>query len=406
MSSVRNRLCGALAALAMFTTLAASAQELEPNWVSEVRAEVKAKKLDAAASTIARRLQEDPRDLEAQSWQARIWAWTGDWARAQAQYKSVLAAVPDDIDNLLGLSDVLLWQGKAAESDRVLLRAEKLQPGNPEIAERRVRLDAALHAKPEPQAVVESRKAAPNDDSSDRPKYAINLGTETDAFSFTTPANAQTIGFDARWSQRWSTTFTGMSYSRFGHFAQEMSSAFTYHLPAGDALTLTYTQGSHQQIAPLEQVALDYDRGVRLHLGPVRGLEFIAHGAQVWFLASQVSVVGGTAMVYLPREWMWSIAVNGAKTHFTGVGSSWSPAGVSKLQFPLSHRIRGEVGFGVGAENYSSIDQIGSISARTYIGGVHYSLSRWQEFSAFMAYQQRHGGSTQTSVGGGYGFRF
>lgn len=73
---------------------------------------------------------------------------------------------------------------------------------------------------------------------------------------------------------------------------------------------------------------------------------------------------------------------------------------------PMFSRLRGEVGFGVGAENYSSVDQIGRISARTYTIGSHYSISSAQEFSTFVAYQQRAHGLVETSIGGGYGFHF
>jgi hypothetical protein len=191
-----------------------------------------------------------------------------------------------------------------------------------------------------------------------------------------------------------------------GQAAAEFSTGLAYRIASKDSVSFSFGQGSHQQIAPLRQISVDYDRGLKLRLGLLRGLELTEHSASIWFDGSQVTVLGGIATAYLPRDWMWTFVANEARTDFYGTGTSWSPAASTKLSVPAWSRLRLDVGFGVGAENYSNIDQIGRISARTYMGGAHYRVNRLQDFLVFVGYQQRSHGQTQTSIGGGYGFHF
>ncbi|HVH87986.1 MAG TPA: hypothetical protein VM912_14760, partial [Terriglobales bacterium] len=304
---------------------------------------------------------------------------------------------------------------KLDEYSSVLDQAQKLQPSNYEIAIRRSRVAAAIREQkaikvvPEPGtavAVQSTQRAIHEIGSRDIPKYSLTVATETDLFSFTSPVQAQSANFGINWNARWSSTLGAMSYRRLGQAAAELASGIAYRLTKQDSLSFSFGQGSHQQIAPLHQMSLDYDHGLKLNLGILRGLELTGHSASIWFEGSQVTVLGGSAIAYLPRDWIWTFTGYQARTDFYGTGSSWSPAASTKLSVPVWSRLRLDAGFGVGAENYSNIDQIGRISARTYLGGAHYLVNRFQDFSVFTAYQQRSHGQTQTSIGGGYGFRF
>ncbi|HKT23926.1 MAG TPA: tetratricopeptide repeat protein [Terriglobales bacterium] len=403
-------------AMVLITTCTSSLLAEDSNsWVTKVRAQLAKNNFAAAARVVDERLHAAPDDLEAQGWRARILAWSGKWPEAEMQYRDVLRKAPNDVDILLGLSDVLFWEGKLGEAASLVEQAQELQPGNFEIAIRRSKLDTAIREQrassfpAEANAVViVSAGKQPTGEShgTDVPRYSASISSETDLFNYTSPIQAQGASFGVNWNPRWRLTFSGVSYRRLGQAAAELAIGVGYRISKNDSLSFSFGQGPHQQIGPLRQMSLDYDRGLKLHLGWVRGLEVTAHSASVWFDGSQVTVLGGTAIAYLPRDWMWIFTGNQARTDFFGTGTSWSPAASTRLSFPTSHRLRLDAGYGVGAENYSNIDQIGRISARTYSGAVHFRMNPSQEFSTFIAYQQRSHGQTQTSIGGGYGFHF
>jgi len=385
------------------------------SWVTKVRAEVAQNDLVGAARIVDQRLEAAPDDLEAQAWRARILAWFGKWPQAETQFRDVLCKAPKDVDILLGLSDVLFWEGKLSEAGSLLEKAQELQPANYEIAVRRLKVDAAIREQRTSPAPLQSNAltlVSPSSPSlreshgSDAPRYSASVSSETDFFSFTSPIQAQSAAFGVNWTPRWSSSFSGMSYRRLGQAAAELSAGIAYRITKSDSLSFSFGQGTHQQIAPLRQMSLDYDQGLKLHLGLVNGVEVTGHSASIWFDGSQVTVLGGSAIAYLPRDWMWTFTANQARTDFHSTGSSWSPAASMRLSFPTWTRLRLDVGFGVGAENYSNLDQIGRISARTYSSAAHFRVNHLQDFSVFVAYQQRSRDQTQTSIGGGYGFHF
>lgn len=384
----------------------------DDDWMARVRQEVSAHRLSQAAKIVDDRLATAPGDLEAEGWRARLLAWNKKWVQAEAQYRSVLHQAPKDVDMLLGLADVLFWEGKLDESSVLLEQAQDLQPLNTEVAIRTARITQDRQEQqsatlvPHPAAEPAKRSVHERTSSTEEPRYSVNFDSESDLFSFTSPIQAQSATLGVNWNSQWRSTFTGMSYRRLGVNATEISSAITWRASKHDAISFSFGEGTHQSVAPLRQMSLDYDRGLNLHAGIIKGLELTAHSAGVWFDDSQVMVLGGSLIAYLPHEWMWSLTANQACTDFYGTGSSWSPAASSKLSFPVWSRLRLDTGFGVGAENYSNIDQIGRISARTYLGGAHYRINPFQDFSVFVAYQQRSRGQTQTSIGGGYGFHF
>lgn len=381
------------------------------DWESSLKQQTATHNWPAALQIIDQRLQSSPADVDAQAWRARILAWSGHWSESEHQYRQTLAQAPKDIDLLTGLSDVLFWEGKLGEASSTLGQAEQLSHSD-EVSSRRAKIDEALRERaaeaaqqqtPTPATAVASFARS---DSSELPKYSLSFGTETDLFSFTTPVQAQSAAFGVRWNSRWTSTFSGESYRRLGEAAEEFASTISLRTAHQGALTLSAGQGTHQDIAPIHRVGLDYDRGAGIHFGALKGLEVIADAESIWFSSSQVTVLGGSAIAYLPRDWIWTVKGAEARTYFDGVGSSWSPAASTKLSIPIRERLRIEPGFGVGAENYTNIDQIGRISARTYMGAAKYRINRLQNFSVFVAYQQRSHGQSQTSVGGGYGFLF
>ena len=113
------------------------------------------------------------------------------------------------------------------------------------------------------------------------------------------------------------------------------------------------------------------------------------------------------AIFYLPRDWMWSLTVVAARSSFPIVGAQWQPSGNTRLSFPLrSERLRGNISFGVGTENFAKVEEVGRFSARTFAGGLKYQINARQDVGGYVAYQARSQQRTQTSVGFSYGIRF
>ncbi|MCL4524779.1 MAG: hypothetical protein M1451_12865, partial [Acidobacteria bacterium] len=77
-----------------------------------------------------------------------------------------------------------------------------------------------------------------------------------------------------------------------------------------------------------------------------------------------------------------------------------------RLTFPLHRRVYGNVFYAVGTEDFARTDQLGRFSARTYGGGLRIALRQRQEWTAYLAYQDRTQGRKQTSFGFSYAIRF
>jgi tetratricopeptide (TPR) repeat protein len=374
----------------------------DSDWLVRVREQVAAHDLSGAAATVSARLAIQPSDLEASTWRARILSWTGHLPEAEALYRQIEQQAPNDADVAIGLADVLFWEGKVNESSAVLERAERLRPASLEIEQRRRRNQQAIQDQHSSRNSVAPAWAA----ESDLYRYSLRLGSETDLFTYSSAAQTQVVEFGVRWNSRWSSRLLATSYRRFSESAGQWGTAVSYRISADQSLAASFAAANHQQIAPVRQFAFDYDHGTRLHAGALKGMEFVAHSASIWFDGAAVTVLGGSAIGYLSRDWMCTFSGNAARTRFTNAGASWAPALFLKLSLPALSRLRADIGAGTGAENYSNQDQIGQISARTYAGGVHYSLSRAQEISASAAYQQRSHGAIEVDTGVGYELRF
>lgn len=375
----------------------------DSGWLAKVREQVAAHDLSAASATVSARLAVQPADLEARTWEARILSWTGHLGESEALYRQVLQQAPDDSDVLIGLADVLFWEGKVDESSATLDRAERLRPASLEIEQRRARYRRAIYdQEPSSNSVPSALEAA----ESDLYRYSLHFGSETDLFSYSSAAQTQAIELGVRWNSRWSSQLLATSYRRFSESAEQWGTGVAYRISADQSVAASFAASNHQQIAPVRQFAFDYDRGTRMDAGALKGMEFVAHSAAIWFDSSSVVVLGGSAIAYLPRDWRCTFSGNAARTRFANAGASWAPAWSLKLSLPVLSRLRADIGVGSGAENYSNLDQIGQISARTYAGGVHYAFSKAQEFSASAAYQQRSHGLMEVDIGGGYELRF
>ncbi|MFB3814021.1 MAG: tetratricopeptide repeat protein [Terriglobales bacterium] len=401
-------------ALVLMVVASALAQDVA-NWIAGVRNRVEEKDFAGAKAIVEARLQAVPDDLEALAWRARLLSWTGDWKQAETEYRAALERAPDDADILVGLADVLTWQQRAAEALPLLERAGRAGAAQTEVLVRRGQVLTALDRRDEALATFHAVLAVdPNNAQAkaavaaviEEPRHELRVGTDTDFFNYTDTAQAQTISLRSRWAPRWTTHFTASFYQRFGEEAQKANFTVTHRLGRRDWLTLGGGVANNQPIVARGETIAEYGHGFLLGPGFVRGVEVTLQQRSLWFTGSQVAIFGSTAIAYLPHDVTWAVTIAAARSRFEGAGAEWTPSGSTRLAFPIANRLRGNLSFGVGAENFANADQVGRFAARTYGGGLRYQLTRLQDIGGYTAWQDRSQGRTQTSMGFSYGIRF
>jgi YaiO family outer membrane protein len=397
----------------LFTSFSMTAQG--EDWEESIRSAMLKHDLETALMIANTRLAQSPGDWEALGWHARLLSWRGDWAAAEKEYRHILEQFPDDADVLLGLADVLSWQGRYDEIEPILCRSDAAGAATAEILKRRARTLIQLHHPENAKRVYEQLAAIDPEDLEARagsasgaegPRYELRVANDTDFFDYTGAANAQTVLLLATWNSRWRTAFASQTFERFGELAEKFGASGTYKITPRDYLIVGSAVGNKQDVISRFEESVEFGHFLEIHRGLMRGLETSMEQRSLWFTKSQVSILHGTAIVYLPREWTWAFSVSGARSHFDGAGSSWTPAGSSKLNFPVQQSLDANLFYAIGNENYALIDQIGQFSAQTYGGGLRVHLTTSQDISGYGAFQQRTQGRIQTSMGFNYGIRF
>jgi tetratricopeptide (TPR) repeat protein len=107
------------------------------DWQLRIRQLVQQQQLAGALVVAEGRLGEHPEDLEARGWRARLLAWTNRWNESEIEYQAVLQSEPHDTDILVGLADLLSWQGRRAEAIAYLDQASVLDTGRNDVHLRR-----------------------------------------------------------------------------------------------------------------------------------------------------------------------------------------------------------------------------------------------------------------------------
>jgi Tfp pilus assembly protein PilF len=402
--------------LALFSLSPAFAADSDSDWSVQVRMAVKQGNLNQALSLTETRIAAAPSDLEAHGWRARILAWRNRHSEAAAEYRFVLSRKPDDVDMLVGLADVLHWDGNDSEALQVLDRAHSLAPGNSDVLVRRGRVLAALKRKAEARSNFRQALSLNSADQDARlglealageDRHQVRIGTDVDAFNYTDTAATETLSLASRWNSSWATSATFSTYQRFGQRAGKLTGTVTRCLSRSDWLTLGGAGGHDHGVIPKSEALFGYGHGFRLPNRVIRGIEASYDQHWYWYSTARILTIGGTTLVYLPREWTWLLSINAARSAFSGVpGYDWQPNGRTRLGFPLFHRLSGNLTFAVGSESFAEIDQTGRFAARTVGGGLRYALNTTQDITGYVAAQDRSQGRSQTSWGLSYGFRF
>lgn len=389
------------------------------DWTSVVRTCVTHKDTACADQIVENQLRLHPSDPEAMTWRARLLAWRGRWDDAIAAYDTALKLAPGNGDILLGLADVQIWKHDYSDALVTLDRAGGAHAAPSEVLPRQAAALAGLGRMHDAEQAYEAVLRINPADAQSRQRlrdlrsnmavrrHELRIGSDSDAFSFAGPANAETLTLRSDWGRRWTTRFSGIMYQRFGETAETGSGEATLHLNSRNWLTGGAGLGNHQQIVPEYDTAAEFGHSFSLRAGLLRGIESYVQQKNYWYDAAQVSTFGSTQVIYLPNEWLLTLNVTAARTDLQGSrGAEWTPSGFSRLNFPLTRALQGNVLYGVGTEDFLVSDQIGHFSAHTYGGGVRIRLSPAQDLSFQFAFQDRSRAQSQISAGASYGIHF
>jgi YaiO family outer membrane protein len=110
--------------------------------------QVQAGEFVRAAATLRGVLQNDQGNREARIWLARALSYSGDFGGGEKEYRDLVSANPHDVEALLGLADVLGWQKRYREAERILSSLANERPDDPEVWTRRGKI-ALWSGKPE-----------------------------------------------------------------------------------------------------------------------------------------------------------------------------------------------------------------------------------------------------------------
>ena len=389
----------------------ALAQDVD--WQQQVRKAVQAQNFTVGLQIVERRLDRVPDDLEAQAWKARLVGWSGRLAEAETLYREVLRKASQDGDVLVGLVDVLTWEGKLEEALDQLQGA----PPTADVLLRRARLLARVHREREASSIwrellrrdPDNGEAKAGLSASAQPiRHEFIVGADTDRFNFTDTATAEGITLTSHWNESWTTSFSSSFYQRFGASGQRLTGRVSRTFARTTWISVGGGAAHDEGVIPKREVALETGRAWRIAaVGLVRGLETSVAYQWFWFQTARVQVPSGTALLYLPREWTFAITGGAARSSFPGRGVEWEPTGSARLTFPAgTSRVMATLSFAVGRENFAKATDIGHFSARTFGGSVRYQFARRQYVRTGVYFQQRSQARTQTTIAVSYGVFF
>jgi tetratricopeptide (TPR) repeat protein len=313
-----------------------------------------------------------------------------------------------------------LREGKIEEAQGAIDAAEELDPKRADVHAARARMFRAAGERD--QARTEFQEALALDPGSaeardglvsvrGEPKHELRFGQDNDLLSYMSDYRDEWISLVSQWTSRWSTSVAGDFYQRGGAAAGKFVGSVTHRQPKWGAVTVGGAAGHDNGVIPRNEAFFDLDHGWRTsETAFVRAVEFDYGQHWYWYQASRILTLNGTTIVYLPREWTFTLGTTGARSAFSGTGAEWRPSELGRLGFPLlgreEKRLTGNIFFAAGTEDFAQVDQIGRFASQTYGGGLRFQTSARQDVTGYAAYQKRTQNKTDMSFGLSYGIHF
>jgi tetratricopeptide (TPR) repeat protein len=415
-----GRLFSLLVFGALFFGGPAQAQQPDEVWQIQVRKYSDAHDWDDALRVVDQQIALSPDDMDIRAWRARVLTWASRLTDAEHEFNEILKIDKSDPDNWMGLATVYMRQGRTEEALKTADHAIELDPGRADLRATRAEM---LHASGDSSNAQHEfqRALALDPGSSDAQsglsslrgdgKQELRFGFDQDLFSFTSANRDQWVTLVSKWTPRWTTSAGGSLYQRGGADAGNFIGSITRTQPQWGAITIGGATGHDNGVIPETESFFELDHGFKISEDkPLRGIEVIYGQHWYWYTLARIVTTNETAIVYLPRDWTWSIELTEARSHFSDTNVDWRPSGQTRLSVPLGHwserELSGNVFFAVGTEDFAQVDQIGSFASQTYGGGLRFRFTAHQDITAYGAFQQRTQDRAQTSFGFSYGIRF
>ena len=395
-------------------------QQADENWQVQVREYAATQNWVDALRVVDQQIVRSPNDMDIRAWRARVLTWAGRLVEAEHEYDQVLKVERNDPDNWMGLAGVYLREGRLEEALKTADHAVELDPKRADLRTARGRILRAGGDMSD--ARLEFRRALALDPGSaeaqsglfslrDAGKHELRFGFDGNLLSFAPAYYDQWTSLVSKWTPQWTTSVAGNFFQRGGTDAGSLLASVTGSRPRWGALTLGGASAHDNGVIPETEAFFELDHGFQLSEDrPVRAIEVIYGQHWYWYATARILTASETAVVYLPRNWTWSIGLTEARSHFSGTTIDWRPSGLTRIAFPLGHwpqrELSGNAFFAVGTEDFAQVDQIGSFASRTYGGGLRFRFSARQDISTYAAFQQRTQDRAQTSYGLSYGIRF
>lgn len=409
-----------LVTISLVCVLPSPAQGQSPDWQGEVRKYAAAKDWDSAMRLVEQEIAQAPQDMDVRAWRARVLAWSGKLPEAEKEYLEILKVSRTDPDNWMGLASVYLREGKLAEAHRAISTAEELDPKRADIHATRARILRAEGQRTEAQSEFQSALDLDPGSAEAReglvsvrrgPQHELRIGQDNDLLSYSDGFHDEWVSVVSQWTSRWTTSAAGNFYQRSGVEAGKFVGSITRRQPGWGALTVGGAIGHDNAVIPKSETFFELDHGWKIgETGLVRGVEFTYAQHWYWYQSARILSLTGTALVYLPENWTFTLGTTGSRSAFSGTSAEWRPSGIARLGFPLTHwgdrRLSGNIYYAVGTENFAIVDQIGSFASQTYGGGLRLQITDRQDVTGFGGYQKRTQNRTDTIFGMSYGIHF
>jgi tetratricopeptide (TPR) repeat protein len=408
-------MCGAF-----FPGCYAQAQQPEQAWQAQVRQYSDAHDYDDALRVVDQQIALSPDDLDIRAWRARVLTWAGRLTEAEHEFNEILKVEKNDPDDWMDLAVVYIRQGRTDEALKTADHAIELDPNRADL--RATRAGMLRASGDSSDARLEFQRAMALDPSMSDPrsglssisgvgKQELRFGFDQDSFSFAPANRDQWVTLVSKWTPRWTTSAGGSLYQRGGIDAGNFIGSVTGNLPHWGAITVGGATGHDNGVIPETEAFFELDHGFNLSEDkPIRGIEVVYGQHWYWYATARILTTNETAIVYLPRDWTWSIGLTEARSHFSDTNIDWRPSGLTRLSIPIRHwserELTANVFYAVGTEDFAQVDQIGSFASQTYGGGLRFRFTARQDVTAYGAFQQRTQDRAQTSFGFSYGIRF
>lgn len=390
------------------------------DWSARLRQYAEAQNWPAALNLVNRQLALAPADMDLHAWRARLLTWSGQLREAEQEYQEILRATRTDPDVWLGLSSVYLRERKFKQAQRAIDAAQSLDPSRADIhaAHGRILLSAGRRN----DARREFQRALALDPASaearagllatrGEPKQQLRFGQQTDFLSYADSIHDEYAALNSQWTPRWTTTASGHFYQYYGLQAEKLLASVTRRQPRFAAITIGGAISHDNSVIPRSEALCGLDRGWKISdAGFVRGVEFNYEQHWYWYESARILALSGTAIFYLPQDWILSLGATGARSTFSAGDYEWKPSETSRLEFPIARwgemRLLGNFAFSVDTEDFAQVNQIGRLASQTYGSGLRFRMTPRQDVSEYVTYQKWTQNRSDVGFGLSYDIHF